>query len=129
VTGIKLARTPSAQTSIADRNQYTYFNSAIKKWQKTPLIKNDATGNIITWSVPGPKDGQIVGPNVGDVWYDYYHKTTVMLWNDAGIDGTFWFRYVVLEAHCLAASGCMPLLQKILLFLDRINIPCCHFRV
>ncbi|TVY23962.1 hypothetical protein LHYA1_G008034, partial [Lachnellula hyalina] len=97
VTGIKLARTPSTPSSIADRNQYTYYNSATKSWQIDPLTKNDATGNIITWSVPliveGPKNGTLLGPNVGDVWYDNYHKTTVMMWNDAGIDATFWFRY------------------------------------
>jgi hypothetical protein len=87
-----MARTPSSPTSIADRNQYAYFNSATKQWQTTPLIKNDPTGNIIKWSAPGPKDGALVGPNVGDVWYDNYHKTTVMMWNDAGIDATFWFR-------------------------------------
>lgn len=66
-----------------------------KSWQKEPLIKNDETGNIITWSREGPKgNGTRVGPNVGDVYYDNYHKTTMMLWNDAGIDATFWFRYV-----------------------------------
>lgn len=97
VTGIKLARTPNTPGSIADRNQYGYYNSAIKMWQREPLAKNDATGNIINWSVPGPKDGAPVGPNVGDVWYDHYFKTTVMMWNSAGIDATFWFRYVSLR--------------------------------
>jgi hypothetical protein len=91
-----MARTPIGPTSIADRNQYAYFNSFTQMWQKEPLTKNDATGNIITWSVPGPKDGAPVGPNVGDVWYDHYFKTTVMMWNSAGIDATFWFRYVSL---------------------------------
>jgi hypothetical protein len=83
VTGIKLARTPSSPDSIADRDQYTYYNSSSKAWQKDPLIKGDATGNIITWSTPllveGPKNGTLLGPNVGDVWYDNYHKTTMMV--------------------------------------------------
>jgi hypothetical protein len=95
VTGIKVARTPSGQSTIADRNHYKYYNSETKTWQKTPLKKGEAAGNIITWSVPGPKNGASVGPNVGDVWYDPYFKTTVMMWNDAGIDATFWFRYAI----------------------------------
>jgi hypothetical protein len=89
-----MARTPIGSHSIADRNQYAYFNSAINMWQREPLTKNNVTGNIINWSVPGPKDGALVAPNVGDVWYDHYFKTTVMMWNSAGIYATFWFRYV-----------------------------------
>lgn len=122
-----MARTPSAPDSIADRNQYTYYNSATKSWQKNPLIKGDATGNLITWTVPllvdGPKNGTLLGPNVGDVWFDNYHKTTMMvslqicfdcrilthwssqMWNDAGIDATFWFRYEQLSSLCLKCTA------------------------
>lgn len=91
-TGVKLARTPNTASSIADRNQYLYYNSATGKWQSTPLTLNSATGNILTWSTESLTGAQI-GPNVGDVWYDAYHETTMMLFGDMGIDSTFWFSY------------------------------------
>lgn len=91
-TGIKMARTPDTPGSIADRNQYSYYNSATGSWQSTPLTLNSATGNIITWSSTDLK-GNKIGPNVGDIWFDNYHLTTVMMWGDQGIDGTFWFSY------------------------------------
>lgn len=97
VTGIKVARTPSAQSSIADRNQYTYYNSATKVWQGEPLTKGNKIGNIITWSIEDPikNNGTRIGPNVGDVWWDTYHKTTMMMWGDYGIDAIFWFSYAL----------------------------------
>ncbi|KAH8804546.1 hypothetical protein F5884DRAFT_859173 [Xylogone sp. PMI_703] len=94
-TGVKLARTPVASTSIADRNQYEYYNSATSHWQpQQPLEKDNATGNILTWSTVDLA-GNTIGPSLGDVWYDNYHKTTVMLWGDSGIDGTFWLSYAI----------------------------------
>ena len=92
VTGVKLARTPNTAGSIADRTQYSYYNSATSSWQSTPLTLNSATGNIITWSSTD-LTGNKIGPNLGDVWFDNYHLTTVMMWGDEGIDGTFWFSY------------------------------------
>lgn len=95
VTGVKLARTPIKSSSIADRNQYEYYNSATGKWQsRKPLKNGDATGNIITWHSTNLA-GVPVGPSLGDVWYDNYHKRIVMIWGDGGIDGTFWFSYAL----------------------------------
>jgi hypothetical protein len=96
VTGIKMARTPNTPSSIADRNQYSYYNSATGAWQsqQQPLEKNNANGNIITWSSTDLA-GNPIGPSSGDVWFDNYHKTTIMVWSDGGIDGTFWFSYAI----------------------------------
>ncbi|KUJ09819.1 uncharacterized protein LY89DRAFT_675969 [Mollisia scopiformis] len=91
VTGVKLARVPDTASTIADRVAYEYYNSATGDWQGDPLALNNADGNIITWS--SDPLGVVVGPNVGDVWYDPYHETTMMMWGDGGIDGTFWFSY------------------------------------
>jgi hypothetical protein len=86
LTGIKLARVPNGgNTTIADRNQYEYYNSSTGQWQLTqPLTLNDATGNILTWSY-NDLAGQPVGPNVGDIWYDPYHETTMMVWGDTWV--------------------------------------------
>lgn len=94
LTGVKLARVPNAgNTTIADRNQYEYYNSSSGDWQlQQPLTLNDATGNILTWSYTDLA-GQTIGPNVGDIWYDPYHETTMMVWGDTWVDGTFWFSY------------------------------------
>jgi hypothetical protein len=93
-TGIKLARVPNAgNTTIADRNQYSYYNSATGAWTlKQPLKLNDPTGNILTWSYQDFAN-QTIGPNVGDIWYDSYHQTTVMTFGDTWVDGSFWFSY------------------------------------
>jgi hypothetical protein len=90
VTGVKLARTPNTADTLADRNHYQYWNSLGQTWQSVPLDKGNVIGNIITWS---SKDlgGNKIGPANGDLWYDEYHKTYVMVWGDSGIDGTFWY--------------------------------------
>ena len=94
LTGVKLARVPNAgNATIADRNQYEYYNSATGKWKtKQPLTLNDPTGNILTWSYQDPA-GQTIGPNVGDIWYDPYHETMVILFGDTWVDGTFYMSY------------------------------------
>lgn len=95
ITGIKLARVPAEPGSMADRNQYDYYNNATGVWQPNePLTLNNPTGNIITRSTVGLA-GQQLGANVGDMWYDNYHETTVMIWGDQGIDGNFWFSYAI----------------------------------
>jgi hypothetical protein len=95
ITGIKLARVSAEPGSMADRNQYDYYNNATGVWQpRQPLTLNNSTGNVINWSTVGVV-GQQLGPNVGDMWYDNYHETTVMIWGDQGIDGNFWFSYAV----------------------------------
>lgn len=94
ITGIKLARTPNTPDSLADRNQYQYWNALGQTWQTVPLGLNNGIGNIITWSSKDLNGNQI-GPANGDMWYDPYHQTTVMMWGDAGIDGTFWFSYAL----------------------------------
>ena len=91
-TGVKLARTPLTAAALADRKQYSYYNSATGTWQTAPLTRDSAIGNILTWSITFLK-GDRYGPNVGDVWYDVYHKTTVMVFGDGWVDGTFWFTY------------------------------------
>jgi hypothetical protein len=94
-TGVKIARTPDTPTSIADRNQYEYYNAMTATWQaQEPLALNDAAGNIISWNST-TLTGAPTGPNIGDLWYDPYHQTTVMTWGDGGIDGTFWFTYAI----------------------------------
>jgi hypothetical protein len=94
LTGVKLARVPNAgNATIADRNQYDYYNSATGDWQpRLPLALNNATGNILDWNYRDPA-GQTIGPNVGDIWYDHYHKTLVMLFGDTWVDGTFYVSY------------------------------------
>lgn len=94
LTGVKMARVPNAGNSaIADRNQYEYYNSKTLQWQpQQPLTLNDATGNIIAWNYTDPA-GQTISPNVGDIWYDPYHETMMMVWGDTWVDGTFWFSY------------------------------------
>jgi hypothetical protein len=94
ITGIKLARTPDTPDALADRNQYQYWNSLGQTWQSVPLDNDNVTGNIITWSSKD-LDGNQIGPAQGDMWYDAYHRTTVMMWGDSGIDGTFWFSYAL----------------------------------
>jgi hypothetical protein len=81
LTGVKLARVADAgNATIADRNQYEYYNSATGAWQpQHALTLNDAAGNILDWNYTDPA-GKTVGPNVGDVWYDAYHQTMVMLY-------------------------------------------------
>jgi hypothetical protein len=93
-TGVKLARVPNGGAStIADSNQYEYYNSRTAEWQQQrPLVVNDGTGNIVTWNYTDIA-GQIIGPNVGDIWFDSYHNTMMMVWGDTWVDGSFWFSY------------------------------------
>jgi hypothetical protein len=93
-TGVKLARVPNGGSStIADRTKYEYYSSTTGQWQaQQPLTLNDATGNIITWNYTNFA-GITIGPNVGDIWYDPYHETMIMVWGDTSISGTFWFSY------------------------------------
>jgi hypothetical protein len=69
ITGVKLARTPDTPSSLANRNQYQYWNSLGRTWQSQPLANDNVTGNILTWS---SKDlaGNQIGPANGDMWYD-----------------------------------------------------------
>jgi len=91
LSGVKLARTPDTPTSIADRNQYDYYNSASGGWQKQPLAKGNANGNILNWSTDF--FGKKLGIFSGDIWFDPYHQTTMMVFMDSGVDGQFWFSY------------------------------------
>jgi hypothetical protein len=94
LTGVKLARVRNVDNAtIADRNQYQYYNSATGEWQlQQPLALNDATGNILGWNYTDSA-GKTIGPNVGDAWYDPYRKTMVMLFGDTYVDGTFYMSY------------------------------------
>lgn len=109
ITGIKLARTPVGYATLADRNVYEYYNAATSQWQPQQLLeKDDPTGNILTWSYYNFA-GQQIGPSLGDVWYDNYHQTMVMLWGDTGIDGTIWFSYAIDDAIVGPWSTPVPL--------------------
>jgi hypothetical protein len=94
-TGIKLARVPADISLVADRNHYDYYNAATGKWQpRQPLEKDNAEGNIFSWHAVG-LTGQPLGADVGDLWFDNYHETMVLLWGDSGIDGQVWFSYAM----------------------------------
>ena len=92
-TGVKLARVPATPEGMADRNQYDYFNAQTREWlPQQPLELDNPVGNIILWSTMD-LDGNPIGPDVGDLWFDNYHQTMVMTWGDSGIDGNLWFSY------------------------------------
>jgi hypothetical protein len=105
ITGVKLARTPNSPWSIADMNQYAYHNSESAEWQGSPLALNDAPRNILSW-MSLSLGGAHIRPNLGDVWYDAHHETTVMMWGDQRIDGTFWFSYA--EANYMEGPWSTP---------------------
>ena len=94
-TGIKMARVPGGLTLLADRNHYEYYNAETNKWQpQKPLELNNPAGNVLKWHTEG-LSGQQLGPDVGDMWFDNYHETMVMIWGDSGIDGQVWFSYAI----------------------------------
>jgi hypothetical protein len=90
-TGVKLARVPDTNTTIANRSHYSYYNAATGEWQNELLPLNDAKGNILNWNIN--PEGTQLGPSTGDIWYDHYHQTTMMMFGDAFVDGTFWVSY------------------------------------
>ncbi|KIM97603.1 hypothetical protein OIDMADRAFT_58207 [Oidiodendron maius Zn] len=76
-TGIKLARIPADLDLVADRT-----------------TTNNAEGNIMKWN-SFDLAGRKICPDVGDMWFDNFHQTMVMIWGDAGIDGQVWFSYAI----------------------------------
>ena len=118
-TGMKLARVPCAlgaeMDRMADRGRFEYYHAAAAtttaagasddgagggkarggEWRKgLPLQKDSPTGNILNWSI-NPFGNQQLGPDTGDVWFDPYHNTMMMVFMSKFVDGQFWGSYAL----------------------------------
>lgn len=118
-TGVKLARVPLAlggeeeMDRMADRARFEYYHASASasaaeeekekkqagdgegQWRKSdePLRQDDPRGNILDWSI-NPM-GEPLGPDTGDVWFDPYHGTMMMVFMSKFVDGQFWASYAV----------------------------------
>jgi len=90
-TGIKLARAPSA--SPTDRSTFRYFYPSDGSWAKTQPHVSNTLANILTWSYTNPYDGSRHGPGTGDVFWNVYYGTYLLVFQSDGISSAFFVSY------------------------------------
>ena len=115
-TGFKLARVPVP--SMTDRTQvnklticqvspkkpaltscpfsppkYSYYSAATGQWSSKAATLNDASPNILNYTAD--QFGVALSVFSADIWYDPYHETTMIVFMDGGVDGTFRASYSI----------------------------------
>ena len=114
-TGMKLARTRYAEEErrevglLARRERYEYFwrgDGGGGEWRKEMHVKDDAAGNVLDWSI-NPMGTQL-GADTGDVWYDPYHGTMMMVFMSKFVDGQFWASYALEEGGKVEGAWSTP---------------------